>query len=68
MFVQHGLKSGKIFILDKAVLCQNIGCFDAFWGLTLTNFWVFFSHFLSLILQNNIRPYKVDEMTYIVPC
>ena len=24
-------------------------------------------HYFSLILQNDIRPYKVDEMTFIVP-
>ena len=67
MLVQHGLKSGKYSSLIRPslfVLMSKYWLFFAFWGLTLEISGCF--HYLSLILQNDIRPYKVDEMTYIL--
>ena len=42
MLVQHGLKSGKIFILDKALSIRILLLlFFAFLGLNLENVWLF---------------------------
>ena len=42
MLVQHGLKSGKIFILDKVLSIRILLLlFFAFLGLTLENVWLF---------------------------